>query len=90
MTAPPQPPSSVPPPKMDRSMDGLREYLFDALDRLRNGKIDAAQAKHVATISMTLIRSVEVQMKFEALKLESKQPGHLPTMPLIPKIKAVS
>lgn len=78
------------PAKVERSMDGLREYLFDALDKLREGRIDAAQAKHVATISMTLIRSVEVQMAYESLKLQSKVPGALPAMPLIPKIKAVA
>jgi uncharacterized membrane protein YkvI len=71
----------------DRSMDGLRETLFDALDKLRAGKMDYRSANAIAGLASTLIKTVEVQMTWEKLKLDSKVPANMPTMPLIPKIK---
>lgn len=72
--------------RIDRTMNGVREALFDAIDGLRAGRIDAKDAKTMATIALALIKSVDVQLNFEKLVLESKVPKRLPSMPLMPLI----
>lgn len=69
---------------IDRSMDGLREALFDALDQLRAGTIDHIQARAISGVAMTIIKSAEVQIEYEQARLESKVPKNLPAMPLTP------
>lgn len=77
--------------KVGRDMDGLREALFDSLEKLLNGEIEATQAKAVATIALTVIKSVEVQIEYERLRIDSKVPAALPNMPLQQRLpKAVA
>lgn len=78
--------STKPVTAIERSMDGLREMLFDTIDKLRCGTIDRATASATAQLSMTLIKSVEVQMNWEKAKLDNKVPRALPAMPLLPMI----
>lgn len=66
----------------DRSIDGLREMLFDEIDSLRAGRSDAKRAKSVANLAMTLIKSVEVQITYQKAVQEDKLPARLPSMPL--------
>lgn len=79
------------PKKVGRDMDGLREALFDALDKLANNEIESSHAKAAATIALTIIKSVEVQIEYERLRIDSKVPTSLPNMPLQQRLpKAVA
>lgn len=73
-----------------RSMSGLRETLFSALDDLRSGKIDEKQAKSVAQLSQTILNTVSVQVEYEKLRIASEVPKILPAMDLIPKLADAS
>lgn len=70
-------------------MSGLRDMLFETLDKLQAGKMEPGHAKTVAHLAQTILNSAQVQMEFEKLRLESVIPGVLPSMPLVPQIKKV-
>lgn len=72
--------------KSDRSASGLRDVLFQAIDDLRSGAIDVATANSISKAAETILKSVDTQINFEKLKLDSKVPGSLPEMPLVPRI----
>jgi hypothetical protein len=72
---------------IERSMDGIRDTLFEELELLRAGKIEHKRAATTSSVCITIIKSVEVQMKFESMKLDSKLPSRLPGMPLLPALK---
>lgn len=74
---------------INRTAAGLRESLFDMLEKLKSGRIDAITAKTFAVLSMTILKSVEVQIDYERLRLESKVPAHLPEMKLVPPLDDV-
>lgn len=67
---------------IERSVDGLREMLFDEIEKLRSGEIDAKRAKATAGLAMTLIKSVEIQIAYQRDVEAKKLPAALPDMPL--------
>ena len=69
-----------------RSAAGLREAMFRAMEDLRSGGIDVAQAKQIAALGMVIVKSVEVQIVFERARLEDAIPSHLSEMKLIPPL----
>jgi hypothetical protein len=68
------------------SMGMLRQTLFETLEGLKSGKINPNQANAIAKVAQTLVNSVEVQIKFEQMKLESQVPGKLPEMDIVAQI----
>lgn len=74
--------------KTDRTTAGLRDVLFQAIDDLRSGVIDDKKARSIAALSREIIASVEAQVAYEKLRLDSKVPGTLPEMALVPRIPA--
>ena len=48
---------------VDRSFEGMRDALFDALDGIRDGTIDFKQVDGIAKISAQLSKSVDVELK---------------------------
>lgn len=76
--------------KTDRTMAGLRDSLFDVMEKLQAGQIEDSTAKTYAALAMTAIKSVEVQIEYERLKLGSEVPAVLPEMKLTPPLKAVN
>lgn len=68
--------------KVRRSMNGLRGGILDVMEKLANGQISAPEAKAYAMLSMTVIKSVEVQVEYERLRLEQKV-GALPDLSLV-------
>jgi hypothetical protein len=69
--------------KIDRSADGLREALFDAIDGLRSGAIDEKRANAIANQANVILKSIDTQVAFERLRLEKKAPEALPPMKLV-------
>jgi hypothetical protein len=75
------------PEKPRRSAAGLREGLFEMLEQLRAGKVDVQTAKTYAALSMTIIKSVEVQLEYERMRIANEVPAHLSDMSLVPALE---
>lgn len=71
-----------------RTMAGLRDNLFEALEKLRDGDLVAQDAREVANLSRVIIESVEVQHSFEADVNGGRVAKALPDMPVVPAIGA--
>jgi hypothetical protein len=71
-----------------RSMAGLRDVLFETLEKLRDREMEADEAREMANVARVILESIEVQVDFEELKLESKVPQRLPEMHVVPAIAA--
>ena len=69
-----------------RTMAGLRDALFEALEKLRDGDILAQDAREMASLARTIIESVEVQIVFETAKTADKLPQHLSDMSVVPPL----
>lgn len=60
-------------PKIERNSYGMREVLFDEIDRLRSKQTTVGEAKAVATLCMTVIATVN--MEIAVAKLRSDYPA---------------
>lgn len=69
--------------KIERSANGLRSALFDQLDGLQAKKITANDAKAFSNVAQTIIKSVEVQIKYETMRLAGDLPPGLAEMKLV-------
>jgi hypothetical protein len=78
------------PTKIDRTMAGLRDSLFEMMEMLKAGEVEEGVARTYSQLAITAIKSVEVQIDYERLRLDSKVPGHLPEMKLTPPLKVVN
>lgn len=74
----------------ERSASGLRDLLFQSIEDLRTGRIDVAQANAISKSAEAIIKSVEMQVNYERLRITSEVPGVLPAMPLVPRLKDAS
>lgn len=83
----PKPQSTQESEPVERSAAGLRDVLFGAIEDLRAGRIDVAQANAISKAAETIIKSVDSQIDYERLRLDSKVPANLPNMPLVPRLR---
>lgn len=60
--------------KIERSSAGLRDALFDELDGLRDGSVNATKANATAKIASAIVDTVT--MEIAAYKILSKQPAN--------------
>lgn len=60
---------------MKRTSAGLREYLFDTLEALRDGRMQADEAKAGAMVAVTIIKSVEMEIRYRQELLAAKKEG---------------
>ncbi len=49
-------------PNVARTSAGLREAMFDEMDRLRQGKTNATSANAMAKLAMTIVETVEMEI----------------------------
>lgn len=49
---------------IDRTSGGLRSALFDEIDNLRNGKSSLSQARALAMLANTALKSVELEIDY--------------------------
>jgi hypothetical protein len=68
------------------SMAGLREHLFDVLEQLKAGRIDGQTAGAAAKVAQAILKSAEVQMTYERMRLDNELPSVLPEMALSPPL----
>jgi hypothetical protein len=50
------------PPPIIRSSAGLRDALFDEMDRMRSGKTSSTNANALAKLAATIVDSVEMEI----------------------------
>lgn len=74
------------PEKIDRSAAGLRDMLFDCIEKVRAGTMEISEAQTIVKLSGTIIASANTQLEFERLRLGSEIPGTLGEMKLVPAI----
>ena len=53
-----------------RTSAGLRDALFDALDALRNGEIEPAEAKATATVAAQIVNTVQLELDVHKMRRE--------------------
>jgi hypothetical protein len=73
----------VPMPRVHRSSAGLREALFDEIDRIRNGETDAKKANAVARLAGEVVNTVHLEMEVQrhlASMPKGDEPKPLPRM----------
>ena len=51
------------------TMEGLRDRLFETLDKLRAGKVSVAEARTTAALAFQIIDSVRVEIIYRAASL---------------------
>jgi len=56
--------------KIERTSAGLREALFDAIENLREGNIEANDAKAIAALSSQICNTVQLEMEVAKLRLQ--------------------
>lgn len=57
-------------PKSERTTAALRELLFEQIEGVRDGSVDAHKASAVAKLAQTLLKSLEVEMHYLELRQE--------------------
>ena len=68
--------------QIKRSAVGLREALFDQLEKLGSSEIGPQEASAFSKLAAEIIRCTEMQLRFEKMRLESQVPSNLPSMNL--------
>jgi len=56
--------------EITRSTDGLRKTLFETLEKFCSGEIDAIQAKTVAKVSDSILKSAAIDLEYNRLVRE--------------------
>lgn len=69
-----------------RTMAGLRDALYDVLEKLRDGKMTHLDARQMAGVAKVIIDSVDTQLQFERMKLVDEVPQQLSDMNVVPPI----
>lgn len=69
-----------PVPPVERTSAGLRNALFDALDALRNGSMNANNANAVAKIADGVIATVKMEMEVQRHLRRSPQTDETPAL----------
>lgn len=71
------------------TMAALRETLFDVLEQVRSGKMSGQDAGAAAKVAHAILKSAEVQMDYERLRLADELPTVLPEMALTPPLRTI-
>lgn len=74
-------------PKPKRTIAGLRDGLFNILDKLEAGIVDTSTAKAYANTAMTIVKSLEVQLEYERMKLAKEIPANVGDFSLVPALE---
>lgn len=72
--------------KIERTMSGLRDAMFETLEEVKARVIDPDVGKTCGLLGKVIIDSVRVQMDYERMRLDSEVPAVLPEMKLLPPL----
>lgn len=53
-----------------RTSAGLRDVLFDSIDKLRNGDIESAEASSIAKLAAAICKTVSLEIEVARLRLQ--------------------
>lgn len=56
--------------KVDRTSAGLRDALFDAMEQLQNGEIEANEAKAMASLAREICNTVQLELNVQRARME--------------------
>lgn len=56
--------------KIERTSAGLREALFDAIENLRAGNIEASDGKAIASLSQQICNTVSLEIDVAKLRMQ--------------------
>lgn len=56
------------PEKTDRTSDGLRHSLFDAIDKVRSGEMTPQNAKAIASLAGQIVATVNMEISIAQLR----------------------
>lgn len=71
---------------IQRSGAGLRDAMFEVLERVRDGHMDKAEAMAMANVARVIIESAELQMEFDANVKDNTLPPTMGDMPMVPAL----
>lgn len=72
------------PKKLSRTLAGVREALFDALDALRNGSMEPAAARATVDLCKGIVDAASLQLDYEKAYGEKKIGNALRSIELVP------
>lgn len=75
------------PAKHNRTLAGLREALFEELDRLREGTSEPKKAAAIALIAKNILDSASLQLQFEKAWADKKIADKLRAIELVPSLE---
>lgn len=78
------------PKVLNRTLAGVREALFEELDRLRNGECDVKRAAATALLCKGIIDSAALQLQYEKAWQEKKISDKLRAIELVPGLEEPS
>lgn len=73
--------------KTTRTLAGLRESLFEAIDALREGSIDKETARAIAELGKGIITSASLQLDYEKAWHDKKISERLRAVELVPELE---
>ena len=73
--------------KTTRTLAGLRESLFDAIDGLRGGTLDTETARAIAELGKGIITSASLQLDYERAWADKKISDKLRAVELVPTLE---
>lgn len=73
--------------KTARTLAGVREAMFEAIDALREGRINADSARATAELGKTIITSASLQLEYEKAWADKKISERLRAVELVPELE---
>lgn len=73
--------------KLNRTLAGVREALFDQIDALRAGTADTETSKAVAELAKGILDSAKIQLEFEKAWADKKIADKLRAIELVPSLE---
>jgi hypothetical protein len=76
------------PKKLNRTLAGVREALFDALDQMREGTLEPQHARSTVEICKGIVDAASLQLDYEKAWHEKKIGDKLRGIELVPQLES--
>ena len=76
---------------MKNGIEDLRNHLFEAIELLKDGKMDTGTAKAITNASQTILNSAKIEVDFiRAMGGIGEGTGFIPLEPMKPNMKKLN